>query len=79
MKPRSFKDGDELNVHVGRLWSAVAAPMPYDFYSLNWCDSTAGHTWDGGHKRQNKMTYDHDDSHANENLHESPFSFKIGQ
>ena len=54
LRPRSYKKGDVLDIKVGRLWSAVAATMPYDFYSLNWCDSTAGHSWDGGHKRQKK-------------------------
>ena len=51
LKPRSYKDGDKIDVHVGRLWSAVLSPMPYDFYSLNWCPSTAGHEYDGGYNR----------------------------
>ena len=78
VKPRSFDKGNKLDIHVSRLWSAVAAPMPYDFYTLNWCDSTAGHSWDGGYNRKFKNHYSHNDL-ATENLHESPYTFEIGK
>jgi len=77
LKPKSYKEGDKLDIHVGRLWSAVAAPLPYDFYSLNWCESTAGHKYDGGYNRMFKMEYGHNDD-ANLNLHESPYTYEIG-
>ena len=77
LKPQSFKKGDKIDVHVGRLWSAVLAPMPYDFYSLNWCDSTAGHKWDSGYNIKFENSYQHDE--RNENLHESPFMYTVGQ
>ena len=77
LKPRSYKDGDKIDVHVSRLWSAVYAPMPYDFYSLNWCQSTAGHEYDGGYNRMFKNHYSHNDE-ANSNLHESPYVYRVG-
>ena len=77
MKPTSYKDGDIIDVHVGRLWSSVYVPLPYDFYSLNWCPSKAGHEYDGGYNRIYQNHYSHNDE-ANTNLHESPFEYKVG-
>ncbi len=49
LKPRSYNVGDKLDIHVGQLWSFTNSPVPYDYYSLNWCDSKAGHTYDNTH------------------------------
>ena len=46
LKPTSFDKGDPVDVHVGQLWSSVVGSLPYDFYSLKWCDSTEGHMYD---------------------------------
>lgn len=45
LQPNSFKKGDILDVHAGQLFSRRRA-MPFDFYKLAWCDSTAGHAYD---------------------------------
>ena len=46
-KPRSYKKGETLDIKVGQLYSRRVATEPYDFYSLNWCDSVGGHEYDG--------------------------------
>ena len=78
LKPKSYREGDELEMGVSRLWSSVRAPLPFDFYSLNWCESTAGHKYDNGYARVFNEHYDHNDE-ATENIHESPYSIKIGE
>lgn len=45
MKPKNYKDGDILDIFVGQLWSAHSS-VPFDFYKLDWCQSTAGHVYD---------------------------------
>ena len=39
VKPNSYKYYDKLDIEVGKLWSRVEGALPYDFYSLNWCDA----------------------------------------
>ena len=45
------------------------ATIPFDFYKLSWCDSTAGHSYDintiGVSMTDNKMV-------------QSPYTFKLG-
>ena len=79
MKPTSYSEGDYVDVHVGQLWSLVRGEVPFDFYSLNWCDSTASHSHNG------KTRYDKEvsniateNSDVNRFTHESPYSYKIG-
>lgn len=77
LKPTSFDKGDEIDIHVGQLWSLVLGALPYDYYSLRWCDSVEGHTYDKK-KLPNKSTYDEDNDEVNENVHESPYTYFVG-
>ena len=54
------------------------ARLPYDFYTLHWCESTSGHTFDKS-KWQNKDYYDTNNEKVNDYIHESPYTFKIGE
>lgn len=78
IKPPAYKDNDELSVKVGQLWSLVAAIQPYDFYSLNWCQSKAGHVFDEL-KFKNKDHYDSDNHDINNKVHDSPYTWTVGE
>ena len=78
LKPTSFAKGDVVDIQVGQLWSHVREFLPYDFYSLKWCDSTAGHIYDG-EKYKNKQSYADNNDSVNTIIHESPFQYKVGQ
>ena len=52
--------------------------MPYDFYSLKWCDSTAGHSHDGTLLADRKSAYDNNER-VNGNIHESPYEYWVGE
>ena len=78
MKPTSFKNGDVIDVHVGQLWSLVIGTLPYDFYSLRWCDSLAGHQYDSTLLKE-KKTYDSSNDSVNARVHESPYAYKVGE
>lgn len=75
LKPTSFNKGDLVDIHVGQLWSLVRGTTPFDFYSLNWCDSSKGHTYDET-LLQEGITYE---DTVNDYVHESPYSYKVGQ
>ena len=36
LKPKSYRNGDVLDIHVGQLWSTHIS-VNYDFYTLDWC------------------------------------------
>ena len=78
MKPTSFEDGDVLDIHVGQLWSLVRGTLPYDWYSLRWCESTAGHTYDNKYLT-NKETYAENNDSVNERIHETPYIYRVGE
>ena len=78
LKPTSFAKNDEIHVHVGQLWSLVQAEVPYDFYSLKWCESTAGHEYDSTLLAEKKSAYDKNE-HVNRRIHESPYEYKVGE
>ena len=78
LKPKSFSKGDPIDMHVGQLWSLVAGTLPYDFYSLRWCDSTEGHQYDNTLLRQNK-TFDDNNDDINTIIHESPYTYTVGE
>lgn len=78
IKPPAYEDDDELSVKVGQLWSLVAAIEPYDFYSLNWCQSKAGHVFDEL-KYKNKDSYDTDNHDVNNKVHDSPYTWTVGE
>ncbi len=50
---------------------------PYDFYSLRWCDSTAGHVFDKTIYDEKKH-FDTDNRKVNSVVHDSPYTFTIG-
>ena len=81
LKPTSFRKGDAVDIHVGQLWSAVVGLIPYDFYSLKWCDSVAGHVYDSD-KLKDKDKVERNgkvnDQDVNDRLHESPYSYTVG-
>ena len=62
MKPTSFEDGDVLDIHVGQLWSLVRGTLPYDWYSLRWCESTAGHTYSNKYLATSEAYADNNES-----------------
>lgn len=68
MKPKNYRDGEKVDIFVGQLWSDESA-LPYDFYKLHWCPSTAGHEYDpstiGVALRDTDLT-------------ESPWQFEMG-
>ena len=78
LKPRSFKSGDQLDVHVGQLWSYVVGALPYDFYSLEFCESTEGHQYQSGILKDEKTFADNNDT-VNTKLHESPYQYWVGE
>ena len=82
LKPTSFDKGDAIDIHVGMLWSAVVGLIPYDFYSLKWCDSVAGHVYDAD-KLKNKHLVSRNgkvnDQEVNDRLHESPYQYTVGE
>ena len=45
MKPASYQEGDVLDIHVGQLFSSQNS-VPFDFYALNWCESSSGREYD---------------------------------
>ena len=78
LKPTSFDKGDTIHVHVGQLWSLVRGTVPYDFYSLNWCKSTAGHEHDGIAFEDRKSAFDNNED-VNSDIHESPYEYWVGE
>ena len=79
LKPTSYTKGEFVDVHVGQFWSLVRGEVPFDFYSLNWCESTASHAHNGNtryDKEVSAIATDNDD--VNRYTHESPYSYKIG-
>ena len=77
VKPTSFKEGDNVDIHVGQLFSLViGGALPYDFYSVRWCDSVKGHQYDSTILAQNKTV---SEDEINERVHESPYSYKVGK
>ena len=45
MTPKAYDKKEELEILAGQLWSD-SSTLPFDFYKLSWCDSTAGHSYD---------------------------------
>ena len=82
LKPTSFEKGDALDIHVGQLWSSVVGLVPYDFYSLKFCDSVAGHVYDSD-KLKDKQFVERNgivnDQGVNDRLHESPYQYTVGK
>ena len=78
MKSRDYRAGDSLDIHVGQMWSDVIGSPPYDFYSLNWCDSTKGHSFDPSIIPEKKFFAESNDS-VNSWTHESPYTYKLGE
>ena len=81
LKPTSFERGEPVDIHVGQLWSSVVGLIPYDFYSLKWCDSTAGHIYDQEKlKDKDKVARNGkvNDLGVNDHTHESPYQYTIG-
>lgn len=77
MKPTSFKEGDYVDIHVGQLFSLViGGALPYDFYSVRWCDSVKGHQYDSSILAENKTVPEEE---INERVHESPYSYRVGK
>jgi hypothetical protein len=50
---------------------------PFDFYSLRWCESTAGHTFDASIYDEKKH-FDTDNHKVNTVVHDSPYTFTVG-
>ena len=76
LKPTSFDQGDVIDVHVGQLWSLIVGTLPYDYYSLKWCDSTAGHMYDDTKLKDKSTTKRNgkvNDIGVNDKIHESPY------
>jgi hypothetical protein len=44
--PKNYKSTDSLDILVGQLKSATTS-VPFDFYTLNWCDDTNSKGYDG--------------------------------
>ena len=69
LTPKAYEKNDVLEVFAGQLWSDRTT-LPYDFYKLNWCNSTAGHAYDpdslGVTMRDTKMVH-------------SPYKYTVGQ
>jgi len=53
----------------------VLGTEPFDFYSLNWCDSSKGHTYDDSILKE-KIVYG---DTVNESVHESPYTYRVGE
>ena len=68
LSPKGYDKDEVLDIFAGQLMSDRAT-IPFDFYKLSWCDSTAGHAYDintiGVSMTDNKMV-------------ESPYTFKLG-
>ena len=81
LKPTSFNQGDPVDIHVGQLWTLVVGVIPYDFYSLKWCDSTEGHMYDESKLKEKKPKNNHkvNDYGVNDNIHESPYQYTVGE
>ena len=45
MTPRTFENGEILDIHVGQLWNDKSA-LPFDFYKLHWCPNRKGDGYD---------------------------------
>ena len=82
LKPTSFDKGDNIDVHVGQLWSLVVGTLPYDFYTLNWCDSVAGHIYNESkfkEKQKRERNGKINDYGVNDKIHESPYEYTVGE
>ena len=68
LTPKAYEKKDKLDIFAGQLFSDRTT-VPYDFYKLNWCDSTAGHAYDpnslGVTMRDTKMVH-------------SPYKYTVG-
>ena len=68
MKPKNYKDNEKIDIFVGQLWSDSSS-LPFDFYKLHWCPSTAGHEYDPATVGVALRDIE---------LSESPWQFKMG-
>ena len=68
LTPKAYEKNDVLDIFAGQLWSDRTT-LPFDFYKLNWCNSTAGHAYDpnslGVTMRDTKMVH-------------SPYKYTVG-
>ena len=56
--------------------------LPYDFYTLNWCASVAGHTYDEEkykEKQKSERNGKINDYGVNDKIHESPYEYTVGE
>ena len=52
--------------------------LPYDFYTLKWCESTEGHQYKEVRFRKAETFADDNDT-INDRVHESPYSYNVGE
>ena len=66
-------------MHVGQLWSLAVDHLPYDFYSLRWCDSTEGHKYDASKLGLGDVYDEEGNDKVNSVIHQSPYQYTVGE
>ena len=85
LKPRDYKEGDKIDIHVGNLWSPTEMDVPFDYYSLNWCPSKRGHSYDKDHIDDRRKEVNHARENEGDipkfvhNRHEGAITYEVGQ